>query len=147
MNFRLIAKASLGLGGIVLKGMGAYFALLRPPFLPEDIRYIGISVTELQSTIPRFLLWISRVFGVLGGYMFATGLLTTALAASSFRNGKPLPTAIVVISGLASIGWMATTNFLIDSDFKRLLLAFTMPWLIAIMSSLAPDVRDSKART
>ena len=147
MNFHRLAQASLGLGGIVLMGMGAYFALLRPPLLPEDMRYVGISLTEIQSAIPRFLPWISRVFGVLGGYMFATGLLTTALAASSFRTGKPLPTAIVVISGLASIGWMATTNFLIDADFNWLLLAFTLPWLIAIMSSLAPDVRDSKART
>lgn len=147
MNFRLIAQASLGLGGIVLMGMGAYFALLRPPFLPEDIRYIGISLTELQSAIPGFLPWISRVFGVLGGYMFATGLLTTALAAASFRNGKPLPTVIVVMSGLASIGWMAATNFLIDSDFKWLLLAFTLPWLIAIASSLASNIRDSNART
>ena len=147
MNFRRLAQASLGLGGIVLMGMGAYFALLRPPLLPEDMRYVGVSLTELQRAIPRFLPWISRVFGVLGGYMFATGLLTTALAAASFRSGKPLPKAIVVISGLASIGWMAATNFLIDSDFKWLLLAFTLPWLIAIMSSLAPDVRDSKART
>lgn len=74
------------------------------------------------------LSWLSRVFGVLGGYMFATGVLTVYVAATGFRAGRPAATAIVAVSGLASIGWMAIANFLIDSDFKWLLFAFTLPW-------------------
>ena len=118
MNFRRLAQASLGLGGLVLMGMGAYFAFLRPPLLPEDVRYVGASLAQMQGAIPGFLPWVTRIFGVLGGYMFATGLLTAYLAATSFRDGKPLAIAVVAISGSASIGWMAVTNFLIDSDFK-----------------------------
>ena len=128
-------------------GMGAYFAFLRPPLLPEDLRYLGTSLAQIQSTIPTLLPWLSRVFGVLGGYLFATGVLTVYLAAASFRDSKPLPTAVVAISGLASIGWMAVTNFLIDSDFKWLLLAFVLPWLVAVLASLAADMRDSKAQS
>ena len=146
MSLHRLAQASLGLGGLILMGMGAYFAFLRPPLLPEDVRYVGASLAQIQSAIPGFLPWVSRVFGVLGGYMFATGLLTAHLAAASFRDAKPLATAVVVISGLASIGWMAITNFLIDSDFKWLLLAFVLPWLVAVVSSLAADMRASKAR-
>ena len=90
--------------------------------------------------------WVTRVFGVLGGFISATGLLTAYLAAASFRDAKPLPTAIVVISGLVSIGWMAVANFIIDSDFKLLLLAFVLPWLVAVVSSLVADMRASKTR-
>ena len=146
MSLRRLAQASLGLGGLILMGMGAYFAFLRPSLLPEDLRYVGASLAQIQSVIPGFLPWVLRVFGVLGGYMFATGLLTAYLAAASFRDAKPLPTAVVVISGLASIGWMVVTNFLIDSDFKWLLLAFVLPWLVAVGSSLAADMRAFKER-
>ena len=128
-------------------GMGAYFVFLRPPLLPEDVRYVGASLAQVQSAIPGFLPWVSRVFGVLGGYMFATGLLTAYLAAASFRDAKPLATAVVVISGLASIGWMAVTNFLIDSDFKWILLAFVLPWFVAVVASLAADTRGSNAQS
>ena len=147
MNFRRLAQASLGLGGLVLMGMGAYFAFLRPPLLPEDVRYVGASLAQMQGAIPGFLPWVTRIFGVLGGYMFATGLLTAYLAAASFRDGKPLAIAVVAISGSASIGWMAVTNFLLDSDFKWLLLAFVLLWLVAVASSLAADMRAFEQRS
>lgn len=147
MSLRGLAQASLGLGGLILLGMGVYFAFLRPPLLPEDARYVGASLTQIQSAIPGFLPWISRVFGVLGGYMFANGVLTVYLAAASSRYTKSLPTAVVAISGSASIGWMAVTNFLIDSDFKWLLLTFVLPWLVAVVASMAADTRGSKAQS
>ena len=147
MSFRLLAQASLGLGGLILMGMGAYFAFLRPPLLPEDLRYVGASLAQIQSAISGFLPWVSRVFAVLGGYLFATGLLTAYLAAASYRDTKPLPTAVVAISGSASIGWMAVTNFLIDSDFKWLLLAFVLPWVVAVVASLTADKRGFRAQS
>lgn len=30
-------------------GMGLYFALLRPPLLPEDVRFLGVSLPTLQE--------------------------------------------------------------------------------------------------
>ena len=117
-------------------GMGAYFAFLRPPVLPEDLRYIGVSLVQLQGTVPGMLRWLTRVFAVLGGYMFATGVLTAYVAATSFRTAKPVTMAVVAIAGFASIGWMTVINFQIDSDFKWVLLAFTGPWLIALLSFL-----------
>ena len=147
MKLRRLAQSSLGLGGLVLMGMGAYFAFLRPPLLPEDVRYVGASLAQMQGAIPGFLPWVTRIFGVLGGYMFATGVLTAYLAAASFRDGKPLAIAVVAISGSASIGWMAVTNFLLDSDFKWLLLAFVLLWLVAVASSLAADMRAFKQRS
>jgi hypothetical protein len=68
-------------------GLGLYFVLLRPPLLPEDLRYIGVSLAEVQVHVPRLLLWLRRVMWVIGGYAMATGLLTIYVAVTTFRAG------------------------------------------------------------
>ena len=135
MTTQYIASVVLALGGVILMGMGLYFGFLRPPLLPEDLRFMGASLTQIQTTLPGLELWLVRVFRVLGGYMFATGLLTVYVAATGFRTRRLGVVAVVSVSGLTSIGWMALTNFVIDSDFKWLLLAFTLPWVVALMLS------------
>ena len=112
--------------------MGVYFVFLRPALLPEDARYMGATVAQIQDLLPRLPPWLRRVFGVFGGYMLATGLLTAYVATTTFRAARPGATMIVAVSGLVSIGWMIVTNFAIDSDFKWLLLVFTLPWVMAL---------------
>ena len=133
MKTRLFASASLALGGFILIGLGLYFIFLRPSLLPEDLRYMGATLAQIQNTLPDLQIWLSRVFGVLGGYMISTGLLTIYISATSFRTEKLGATTVVCVSGLASIGWMVTTNFVIGSDFKWLLLAFSLPWIVALL--------------
>jgi hypothetical protein len=41
----------------------------------------------------------------------------------------------LALSGGTSIGWMAIVNFMINSDFKWLLLAFNLPWIVALILS------------
>ena len=53
----------------------------------------------------------------------------------AFRTGRLGPLAVIAVSGFASIGWMAITNFVIDSDFKWILLAFALPWVMALVLS------------
>ena len=140
-RIRLFASGSLAVGGVILMGMGVYFGFLRPSLLPEDARYMGATLGQIESAVPGLAPWLARVFGVLGGFLFATGLLTVHVAVTGFRTGRRGTTAIVAMSGLASIGWMAITNFLIDSDFKWLLLAFTMPWFVALVLAWINDRR------
>ncbi len=139
MKIQPLASGSLALGGLILMGMGIYFGFLRPPLLPEDLKYMGTSLTQIQSAIPGLQPWLTRVFGVLGGYLFATGLLTVYAALTGFRAGGFGAMAVVSVSGLASIGWMAVTNFLINSDFKWLLLVFALPWGVALALSGVSD--------
>jgi hypothetical protein len=80
MNSFLSSSMVLVLGGIVLLGLGLYFVLLRPPLLPEDLRYMGASLSEVQFLVPGLLLWVRRVMWVMGGYLLATGLLTIYVA-------------------------------------------------------------------
>lgn len=113
-------------------GLGIYFIFMRPPLLPEDLRYTGTSLAAMQVSVPGLLVWLRRVFWVMGGYIFTTGLMTVYLALTSFRARDSGATLVALITGLASIGWMVTVNFLIDSDFKWLLLTFALPWVIAL---------------
>ena len=39
----------------------------------------------------------------------------------------------MTMAGISSIGLMVVVNFLIDSDFKWLLLAFAVPWACALV--------------
>lgn len=65
--------------------------------------------------------------------MFASGVLTTYVAKTSFKARMPGAVVAVVLSGLMSIGLMSVVNFMIESDFKWLLFAFTFPWLISLV--------------
>jgi hypothetical protein len=122
VTLRSLATGALAVGGLILIGMGLYFVFMRPALLPEDARYMGSTVAQIQDILPQLAPWLRRVFGVLGGYMLATGLLTVHVAMTTFRSGRPGATMVAAVSGLVSIGGMAVTNFAIDSDFKWLLL-------------------------
>jgi hypothetical protein len=75
----------LAAAGIAVMGIGSYFIFLRPPLLPEDLRFLALPASQLDVIRPRLELWLAHVFIVLGGYAVATGVLTIALAATSFR--------------------------------------------------------------
>ena len=132
MTLRPYSAVALVIGGAIAMALGLYFIFLRPPVLPEDLRFMGTSMTQLQASLPGLLIWLRRVFWVLGGYMFATGLLTLYLAVTVFRARARGAVGVVALAGLASAGWMAAVNFIIGSDFKWLLLSFVIPWALAL---------------
>lgn len=123
----------LAVAGITLIGAGVYFLFLRPPLLPEDIRYMGLGEAQLAAVRPRLEAWLTHVFRVMGGYVLATGVLTVTLAATAFREHRWGACLGALIGGAASIGWMAAVNFMIDSDFKWSLLAMALLWAISMM--------------
>ncbi len=61
--------------GIWLIGLGGYFMFLRPPLLPEDLRYLGSSATEVEMLSPHLASWLRNVFTVMGGFMAGCGVL------------------------------------------------------------------------
>ena len=69
----------------------------------------------------------------MGGYIFTTGLLIVFISFTSFRTRLRGAFSIVTLAGISSIGLMAVVNFIIGSDFKWLLLTFTLPWAIALI--------------
>ncbi|HEX9384691.1 MAG TPA: hypothetical protein VF918_00085 [Anaerolineales bacterium] len=135
MKTRHYSSSVLALSGIIMMGLGLYFIFLRPPFLPEDHRYIGTTLAEIQATMPGLLMWLRRVFWVMSGFMFTTGLLTTYLAITAFQRLTRNVRSVIALAGLTSIGWMTIVNFMINSDFKWLLLAFNIPWIASVFLS------------
>lgn len=127
-----LSSVLLALAGLTLVGAGLYFLFLRPPLLPEDIRYMGLSAAQLDAVRPRLEAWLTHVFLVMGGYVLATGVLIVTLAATSFRTHHWAAGIGGLIGGAASIGWMAVVNFIIDSDFKWSLLAIALLWAASL---------------
>jgi len=115
------------MAGIALIGVGLYFILLRPPLLPEDVRYLALPTAQLDILRPRLELWLTQVFRVMGGYVLATGVLAVALAVTAFRAHQKGAAIGVLIGGAASI------NFIIDSDFKWVLLGMALIWACSLV--------------
>lgn len=116
-------------------GLGLYFVFIRPALLPEDPRFMGTTFDQIQSAMPGLLIWLRRVFWVMGGFMFATGLLIAYIAVIEFQQLARGARFVVALAGLTSIGWMAAVNFMINSDFKWLLFAFNIPWIVSLVFS------------
>jgi len=123
----------LALSGFLLIVMGIYFVVLRPSLLPEDLRYMGTTLENVKVNTPGLSNWLQKVFWVMGCYILTTGFLTVFIALTSFRTRAPGAFIIVALAGISSIGSMAVVNFIIGSDFKWVLLAFTFPWAIALI--------------
>ena len=124
---------------VLLIGVGTYFLFLRPPLLPEDIRYMSLTPAELQAIGPRLTSWLTHVFRVMGGYVAATGCLALTLALTSFPDRRPAAAVGAGIAGGLSIGLMAAVNFMIHSDFKWVLLGMALVWA----ASIATFVREA----
>ena len=127
-----LSSIVLAVAGILLVGTGLYFMILRPPLLPEDLRFMGL-VDQLDSVRPRLEGWLTYVFDVMGGYILATGVLTITLATTSFREHSLISAWGALLGGAVSIGWMAVVNFMIGSDFKWVLLAMALVWVCSLV--------------
>ncbi len=127
-----LSSIVLILAGVTLIGVGLYFILLRPPLLPEDVRYMALPAAQLDILRPRLELWLTHVFRVMGGYVPATGVLAVTLAATAFRARQKGAAIGALIGGAASIGWMTVVNFMIDSDFKWVLLGMALLWACSL---------------
>lgn len=123
---------ALMVGGVALVAVGGYFAFLRPPLLPEDVRYMGMSLSEVLAAVPGLRNWLPKIFMVLGGYIASVGILTCYVAVTGLRIRSPGALAVASLSGAISIGIMVAVNFVIGSDFRWVLLLLIIPWISAV---------------
>ncbi len=119
--------------GAWLVALGAYFMFIRPPLLPEDFRYIGMSPAAIRSAIPLLEPWAQRIFTVLGGFMAGAGVLTIFVATHA-STGRQTPTRVVLaLAGLFTVGTMSVVNLRLDSAFKWLLLIPSLLWAFGLV--------------
>ena len=117
--------------GAWLVALGLYFIFIRPPFLPEDTRYIGVDASVLKADAPQLAAWLGKVFTVLGGFMAAAGLLVAYLARMLWPARPRLAGLTLALSGGLTVGLMSAVNFALASDFRWLLLTPVLLWVTA----------------
>ena len=122
--------------GIWLIALGLYFAVLRPPLLPEDPRFMGTTLAQIRADVPGLENWLKRVFTVMGGFMAGAGVLTVFLATTIRLRLRGTPWAMA-LSGALTVGLMSATNFALHSDFRWVLLVPALVWLAGLAAFVA----------
>ena len=119
--------------GLWLIALGLYFIFLRPALLPEDLRYMGATLREIQSAAPGIVDWLRRVFTVMGGFMIGAGILTIGVTVTDVQRRKKPTLPILALAGVFTVGTMSLTNLQLGSDFKWILLIPTLVWLVGLV--------------
>ena len=127
--------------GLWLVALGVYFLLFRPALLPEDTRFMGTSIGLLRATAPSIELWLGHVFNVMGGFMVATGAMTTFVAFRHLARRSAGTLAVLAFAGISSVALMSATNFALHSDFRWLLLVPALLWLAGLLCYLWEGTR------
>ena len=118
-------------------GLGFYFIALRPPLLPEDLRFMGTTLPQVQTAVPGLEPWLEKVFTVLGGFMAGAGVLTIFVAAVALPPRLKGSSWAIALSGVLTVGLMSATNFALHSDFRWLLLVPALVWLAGLVCHFA----------
>jgi hypothetical protein len=120
--------------GVWLVGLAGYFLFVRPPLLPEDLRYMGASAPQVDSLMPHLAAWLRNVFTVMGGFMAGCGVLLVFVAVRVMPQCLQGTGVVLACTGLLTVATMSWTNLMLDSDFKWLLLVPAIAWLLAFVS-------------
>ena len=111
------AKASAFLSlllGVLTIATGVYFAALRPPMLPEDLRLTGLSPDVLPAAFSQ---WLSLVFRTWGGFMVGFGALLASTGMFLWKGNHQWLRAGTATAAVVSFGSFLLSNIQIRSDF------------------------------
>ena len=123
--------------GVWLVALGLYFIVLRPPLLPEDMRFMGSSLEQVRAALPGLEGWLQRVFTVMGGFIAGTGVLTLFVACVAMPSGLKGASWAIALTGALTVALMSAINFDLHSDFRWLLLAPPLVWLGGLVLHIA----------
>lgn len=118
--------------GIWLLALGTYFIFVRPPLLPEDVRFLGGNQQALTAITSRLERWLELVFTVMGGFMASTGVLTVYVAFTALARRSRSAAIASAASTVLSLCLMSSVNFALGSDFRWLLVVPPTIGLFAI---------------
>jgi hypothetical protein len=137
INNRQVSAWILVACGVWLIGLGLYFIVLRPPLLPEDLRFMGTTLAEIRTAVPGLESWLQRVLTVMGGFMAGAGVLTVFVATVAMPRRLKGTSWAIAFSGALTVALMSATNFALDSDFRWLLLVPALVWLAGVVFYIA----------
>jgi len=117
-----------------LVGLGIYFIALRPALLPEDTRFMGATLEQLRKAAPGLESWLRIVFTVMGGYMVGAGVLTLGLVRIAMPRRLPGTAWALGLAGLSTVMLMSAMNFVLQSDFRWVLLIPALLWVAGLVA-------------
>ena len=120
----------------MLVGIGAFFVFVRPPLLPEDLRFLGRSGGEIDQFVAAAAKLVAARLHGPGRPRPHGRRLTIFVAATGVREGHIAAVVALAIAGATSIGLMAVVNFAIRSDFRWALLGATGLWVPATAAAV-----------
>lgn len=129
---RPISSSILSGCGVWLIGLGFYFMVLRPPLLPEDLRFMDATLSQVRTAVPGLESWLSKVFTVMGGFMVGAGVLTVFVATGAMPARMKGVSWAIALSGALTVSLMSATNFALHSEFRWLLLVPALIWLVGL---------------
>ena len=123
--------------GVWLVGLGLYFIFLRPPLLPEDLRFMGTTLEQIRTAVPDLESWLSKVFTVTGGFMAGAGVFTVFVATAAMPSRLKGASWAIALTGVLTVVLMSATNFALHSDSRWLLLLPALVWLAGLLLHVA----------
>lgn len=138
-----VARALFLTCGVWPVGLGLYFIFLRPPLLPEDPRFMGATLQQIQQTLPGLAGWLKMVFTVIGGFMATAGLLTLHTASRLGMDAARGALPVLALAGVAGVALMSAVNFALHSDFRWLLVVPPFLWLLGLAALATARARRS----
>lgn len=118
---RALLSGTFAVLAILTFGTGVYFMTLRPPLLPEDVLFTGMTITAA----PQGLLdWLSIVFRTWGGFLVGFGLCLAGCSAWFWGRREAWLRMGLGAGVLVAFGSFLASNLQLHSDFL---------WFIAVL--------------
>ena len=136
------ARSSLVVLGVSLLtvALGVYMAVLRPPLLPEDMRFIGVAPSSLP---PSLLRWLSIVFATWGGFIIALGVVLFGVASALWTARSRVLRWATALALVVAFGRFLWSNFVLRSEF---LWFIALLFLVSLAAAIMLVVRGSGRR-
>jgi hypothetical protein len=111
---RLAAGLLGGVLGILTLALGCHFLFFRPAMLPEDVRFTGVTPSDLP---PRIIEWIHIVFRTWGGFMAGFGIVQIGVASYIITARRALLYWTTALALVTAFGRFILSNLTIKSDY------------------------------
>ena len=127
--------------GVLTLGTGAYFLFLRPPLLPEDLRFTG---ADPKLVDPRMIAWLRIVFRTWGGFVAGFGILLGAVGWNVLSAREDILRWGASTAVLGAFGLFLFSNLMLHSDhlpfiFAMFVIAVVAAALLIGQGPSAPD--------
>jgi hypothetical protein len=109
-----VAAAVLLTFALLTMGTGIYFMALRPPLLPEDLRFTGLEPADVPAGL---LAWLTVVFRTWGGFVVGLGLCIAGHGAASWMNQPAWSRVSAALGVLFAFGSFLASNIQLRSEF------------------------------